>query len=345
MTLNDQILFAKRLAILLKAEVPITDALGMMRDQSNNKANNQLLNKLIIDLQNGLPLSAGLARHKKLLGLFGINIIKIGEAGGSLGENLEYLSGELKKRQELKSKVVSAFIYPGIIVAATLGITGLLTLYVFPKILPVFQSFNFTLPFATRFLIGLTNFATHKLWVVLTGAGLSILLFIGLMRLPAARVIFDREILRLPFVGKLLQSYFVANICRSLGLLLQSHVHIVDATRITAVTATNLVYRRELHNLAGTLARGEKMSSQLAGQSKLFPPLVNQMASVGEMSGNLSSSFLYLADIYEQEVSDMAKNLSTLIEPVLMVGMGTVVGFVAISIITPIYQITQNIKP
>ncbi len=344
MKINDQILFAKRLSILLKAAVPIAEALAMQRDQSPGRKIKKLINQLIIDVENGMALSAALKKSKNLFSMFAINIIKVGEAGGSLAENLQYLSEELKKQQMLKSKVMGALIYPGFIVVATLGITALLSLYVFPKILPVFSSFNFSLPLPTRILMAITTFMTKKSWVAglgLAGVGAAIIL---LLRIPTMRLLRDKFVIKIPVLGTMLQSYFLSNTCRTLGLLLQSNMHIIDAIRIAAVTSGNLVYRKELHLLAQGLARGEKISSHLAGNSAVFPPLMPQMVSVGEMSGNLGGSLLYLAEIYEQQVADISKNLSNLIEPVLMIGMGSVVGFVAISIITPIYQITQNIK-
>lgn len=345
MKLEEQILFAKRLAILLKAEIPIAAALAMLRDQTATTGGKALVNRLIVDVENGLPLSAALAKQKKMFGLFAINIVKVGEAGGGLADNLQHLAEELKKQQQLKSKVKGALIYPGFIVVATLGITALLSLYVFPKILPIFTSFRFALPLPTRILMAVTNFAAHKFWLLGLGLVALAAVMVLLLRLPAIRLVVDGLIIKLPFLGKMLQSYFLANTCRTLGLLLGSNVHIVDAARIAAITSSSLVYRGELHMLAQRLARGEKISRHLSERAAVFPSLVPQMASVGEMSGNLSGSFLYLAEIYEQEVEDAAKNLSSLIEPVLMVGMGAVVGFVAISIITPIYQITQNIKP
>ncbi len=345
MKLDDQILFAKRLAILLKAAVPIAEALGMLRDQSPGKRTKKLINELIVDVENGLALSSAFLKRKKIFSLFGINIIKVGEAGGSLGDNLQYLSEELKKQQQLKSKVLGALIYPSFIVVATLGITALLSLYVFPKILPVFSSFSFALPLPTRILMATTAFLTKNSWMVGLGFVVAVGACLVLLRHPRIKLFSDSLIIKLPILGKMFQSYYLSNTCRTLGLLLRSNVHIIDGVRIAAITCTSLVYRQELHSLAQGLARGEKVSSHLSASPGVFPALVPQMISVGEMSGNLGASLLYLAEIYEQEVSDISKNLSNLIEPVLMMGMGTVVGFVAISIITPIYQITQNIKP
>ena len=345
LTTQDRILFAKRLALLLKAGVPILESLQMLKEQTSGKGSAIILDGLITDVANGQLLSAGLAKYKKSFGDFALNIIQVGEATGQLHENLHYLSEELKKQQELRKKVLASLVYPAFVVVATVIITLLLTLYVFPKILPVFQSFHFQLPWTTRLLMGFTNLILrHFLYFIILLVALPAG-FLYLLRLRGFRLLFERVVLGLPLIGNMFRSYYAATICRNFGLLLNSNVPIVDAIRITARTTSHGIYQDELRRIAGHVTRGEKISRCLAETIFLFPPIVHQMVSVGELTGNLSGSFLYLAEIFENEVDESAKNLSSLIEPLLMIGMGLAVGFVAVSIITPIYQITQNLHP
>jgi type IV pilus assembly protein PilC len=345
LTTRERILFAKRLSILMQANVPIISALQIIKSQSPSKSAGFIIASLISEVENGQFLSSAMAQFKKVFGEFALNVVRIGEVSGTLNENLNYLSEELKKNQELKRKIVSALIYPMVIVAATLGISGLLVVYVLPKILPVFKSFKFQLPWSTRSLIfiadGLSRYGLYiflGLVAVFTG-----LLF--LLRRPGARRGFDSFVLRLPILGPMFQNYFLANFCRTLGLLLKSEIRIEEAALVVASTASNLAFRRELEIIAVNITKGEKLSAHMLSRPKFFPPMMAQMAGVGETAGNLSGSLLYLASIYEEELSDSAKNLSSAIEPVLMIFMGIVVGFIAVSIITPIYGITQNLHP
>ena len=152
-------------------------------------------------------------------------------------------------------------------------------------------------------------------------------------------------VLAMPLFGRLAKNYQMANFCRTLALLLRCDVMIVEATNITANTTTNLVYKEALRKIAERVTKGEKMSKYMDARSRLFPPILSQMVTVGETSGNLSETLFFLAEMYEHEVDELTKNLSTILEPVLLVFMGMVVGFIAVSIITPIYEITQNIHP
>ncbi len=341
----DRILFAKRLAVLLKAGVPILESLKMLKEQTVGKRRLVVIEGLIADVSGGQALSAGLLKYKKSFGDFAIHIIQVGESTGQLHESLHYLAQELQKRGQLQKKIIAALVYPVFVVVATVAITLMLTLYVFPKILPVFQSFHFPLPLPTRILMAFTDIVLKHIGYFFLGFTVLIAGFFYLLNVPWFRFLCDRIMLRLPLLGPMFRSYFIATMCRNFGLLLQSGVPIVDAATITSRTISHSGYKLELRRLAKHIARGEKIAPFMEMNNFLFPPSVRQMVSVGELTGNLSGSFLYLAENYESEVDESAKNLSGLIEPLLMVGMGLAVGFVAIAIITPIYQITQNLHP
>jgi type II secretory pathway component PulF len=274
-----------------------------------------------------------------------VNIIRVAESSGTLHQNLEYISDELKKKQALQRKVVGALIYPAVIVCATFGITLLLTLYIFPKIVPVFASVKATLPFSTRSLMWLSSFLGAWGWVLLGGiAALTVVYFFSL-RIRRVHLFFDRLLLRLPVFGSLSRYYNLTNISRTLGLLLHSDVRIVSAIDLVAASTRNLAYRDALLASRERLIKGQNISSQFTQEPRLFPPIFSQMIKVGETTGNLTSSFKYLSEMYEEEITELTKNLTTMLEPVLMIVMGLIVGYIAISIITPIYSITQNLNP
>jgi type II secretory pathway component PulF len=343
--LDEQISFAKRLSVLLKAGIPLLQALQMMQSQTTHSGAKVIVSDFVEGVQQGQFLYTRMEKYKKYFGEFAVNIIRVGEVSGSLNDNLTYLAHELKKKRDLRRKLISALVYPAFIVVATFGIAIMLVVYVFPKILPILQGFKGKLPVTTRTLIFTSHLLATKGWLIVLVLAVLLAVWIFFIRhIVSVRMFINRTSLRLPLLGKLFQSYYMANLCRTFGVLLKSEVPIVETASITANTATNLAYKRSLHKLTEHLTSGGKLSHFFGNEEGLYPVLIGQMTHVGESTGTLSDTLLYVADIYEQEVDELTKNLSTAIEPALMVLMGVLVGFIAMSIITPIYSITQSLS-
>jgi type IV pilus assembly protein PilC len=344
LTLKEQTHFIKRFAFLIQAGIPIIECLHILRDQAGHKSHVRMLEKIIDDTADGRALSKSFSKFPHLFNAFAVYIIKVGESTGTLGQNLSYLADELKKKHALKQKVIGAFMYPAIITLATFGITIFLMTYLFPKLLPVFASLHAALPFSTRAIISLSAFLSQWwLWCIFGLILVEILFLFALKKSNRFRFLFDHACLRLPIIGKVMQSYNIAGASRTLGLLLKSGVPFSEALPITAETTTNSVYKKEWNNFTEAVVRGENVSIGMRARKKYFPDIFTHLVAVGEKSGTLAETFVYLSEMYDNEVDDFTKNLSTLIEPVLMIFMGIVVGFVAISIISPIYSITQNL--
>jgi type IV pilus assembly protein PilC len=344
-TNKEQILFAKRMGFLMKAGVPILESLNLLKKQMKTKNAAKIFEQVILDVSSGQYLSTALAKFKGTFGDFAVNIIRVGEQGGILSDNLNYLSEELSKKQQMKRKIMGAMFYPIFIVCATLVLTAILTIFVFPKVLPIFSSVGLDLPISTKILIFVSHFLINYglyLFLFLIGA---VFAFIFLFRTPKFRMVVEHVILKTPLAGSISQNYYLSNFCRTLGLLLKGDSRLDEAVKITASTTENLVYRQEFERVGVFINKGGKISDYLDSRPKLFPDMLSHMVAIGETAGNLSETFLYMADMYEAEVDDLTKNLSGLIEPVLMVFMGLLVGFVAISIITPIYAVTQKLHP
>ncbi len=342
---KDLVHFAKRLAFLIRSGIPILESLHLLQKQTKAKSKKKILEVVIDDVSNGRPLSSGLARFKESFGDFAINVIRVGEMSGSLSNNLVYLSEELQKRYALRRKVIGALVYPAFITLATIGISTLLTVYIFPKVMPIFASLNVSLPFTTVTLLFISNFLRH--WGIYTLIGLIIAAagFFFLLRANKTfRYFVARTILRVPLLGRLVQDYNMANFSRTLSLLLRSGFNVVEAATVTSDSTANPVYKEECIELRERIVKGERISTYLETEPKLFPDIVCHMISIGEASGTLSDSLMYLSEHYEAEVDDAVKNLSSSIEPVLMIFMGLIVGFVAVSVITPIYEITQHLS-
>ena len=341
---QEKIIFVKNLAVMMKAGVPILASLKILIKQTKSKSMIMILNQFSEDIANGHSLSSSLATFRNIFGDFFISIIRVGETSGILYENLNYLAEELKKKQELGRKVLGAFIYPIIIMIATFSITAFLTIYIFPKILPVLMGLKAELPWSTKGLIILSNlFVNHGLYLFLGIIGIIILIWL-ILRIEKVRFFSHQVILYLPIIGSMSQNYNMANFCRTLGLLLKSDIKIVEALFITSETTNNLVYRQELQTISQEISKGEEIFKHLERNTHLFPVMLSQLVSIGETTGNLTETLIYLSDFYETKFDETIRTLSVILEPLLMIVMGLIVGFVAISIITPIYEITQNIR-
>ncbi len=340
---REQIIFTKRLSMVLRSGMPILQGLRMLEAEAHSRSVARIAKSLADDVANGLTLSNALRKYEKTVGQFFINIVRVGEASGTLPENLEYIAEELKKKHELHRQIISALVYPIIIVLATAGITTLLIVYIFPKILPIFLSLKATLPLSTRMLIAMSSFLTaYGLWLILAIV-ISAIVYALLLRIPMFHLYADLVLIRVPIFGRLSQYYNLANTCRTLSLLLKSDVRILTAIDIAADSLKNHAYKRALRRAGEEVMSGHRVSVQLKRDVALFPPLMTQMMSVGESTGNLSDTLMYLSDMYESEIREWTKNLTSVLEPILMLTMGCLVGFIAISVITPIYGITQNL--
>ncbi len=340
---KDQILFAKRLAFLIEAQVPLVEALAIIRDQSHPRTL-PLYNTILEDISAGKYLSASLGRHPHLFGAFTIAIIRIGEHSGTLGPSLVYLAEELEKAHALRSKVKSALIYPLFIVSATVIVISLLTVFIFPKIMPIFISLNVTLPLTTRALLSISSYLQHWGFATLLVFGAFLVLVQSLRRLhePTHRAS-DALILHLPIIGPLTRTYNGTHFCRTLGLLLKSGLQLSTALVIVAETTTNLVYKNIFIKISKRVTLGEELAPNIETYHSLFPDMIPKLVAVGEKTGNLSETLEYLARFYESEVDAKTKNLSSVLEPALLLGMGLAIGIVAISVITPIYEVTKNL--
>ena len=210
--------------------------------------------------------------------------------------------------------------------------------------MPVFMSLHIKLPLSTRMVIFLSTFITnHGMAIIATLLSLIIIFVILLKKSTLFHFYFDKLMMKIPLIGNIIRAYNLSNSTRTMGLLLKSGIVISEALPIAEKTTTNLVYKKEFRNLTETVNRGDRISTYLNTRRSLFPNVLSQIISVGERSGNLSNSLIYLSELYETEVDDFTKNISSLIEPAMMIVMGVLVGFIAISIITPIYSITQNL--
>jgi type IV pilus assembly protein PilC len=343
---KEKIFFIKRLSFLVSSGVTLSESLEILYGQSKSPYFRGLIKWLMEGTSNGQLLSVSLTKYKDQFGDFAINIIYFGESSGTLSENLEYLATELKKRHTLKRKIIGASIYPAVVMVGVFSVIGFLIVYLFPKILPVFSSLHMRLPLSTRIVIYLSQTLKSYGVIILVAGSSSIFIWRWLLgRFVLMRKYTIMLALYMPIVGSMTRNYNLASITRTLGLLLKAGLTLGEALTISIKTIENELYQNELTLFVEGVNRGDRLSIYLRENVLLFPDIVASVVAVGERSGNLAESFLYLSELFEEEVDDSSNNISSLIEPLLMVVMGVLVGFIAVSIISPIYGITSNLHP
>jgi type IV pilus assembly protein PilC len=343
-SLQEKVNFARHLSVTIRSGIPLIEGLKLIQGQAKSKKFMAIIGGIVDDISGGRTLAEGLERRKGVFGDFFISLVKVGETSGNLADTLLYISQELKKQRDVNHRVRGAMIYPLVILVVTLGITIFLTVFIFPKILPIFVSLRVQLPVTTRFIIQLLTFFSEYGFYVLIGLAVGAVGAKLLLMVKKVHFWFDVFLLKLPFVSRILIAVTMTNFMRSLSVLLKSGMPLIDALEIAKGTFNNLHYRALVDDMVTRVKRGEEMGRAFVGHPKLFPSMVVGMVQVGEHTGTLEANLLYLAEYYEGEVDDIVKNLTTTLEPFLLLFMGLIVGFVALSIITPIYQITQEVR-
>jgi len=341
---SDKILFVKHLEVMIKAGIPLREALLEIKEQTSSKKFKKILGNIINDVENGKPLGYSLSKYPSIFDTFFINLIKTGERSGTLEESLKYLALQLEKSYALFKKIRGAMIYPALILISTLGLMIVLAIFVLPNLIPVFRSFYIDLPLTTRILVKMIEGGKdYGIFALLSGISI-VALFVFISRFKRTKIITSKLVLKTPLLSKISRFINLARFSRTLHALIKGGVPIVEALDISADTLNNYVYKKELRNLSLSVQKGEKMGNYLAGKSKMFPSVFCRMISVGEKTGKLDESLLYLAEFYEKEVDDLTKNISTIIEPLLLIIIGLLVAFIAISIIMPIYELTHGLS-
>jgi type IV pilus assembly protein PilC len=335
--------FARRLSFLLRSGMPLPTALASLTGGADARVRGAL-EEVRKEIERGKPFSASAATYPKLFPPFFAQVIEVGEASGTLSENLAYLATELEKKAELRARLIGSLTYPAVITLAAFALTGSLILFVFPKIVPVFSGLHAELPVPTRILLAVSGYLeVHGISTLLALAVLAAGLILHHRRSRAFRKRCERVLFALPFAGPMLLSYHVSASSRTLALLIESGMPIGEALRAASATSGSNGHGECLAGLAEAAQEGNPLASYLRRHPRIFPRLVADMTAAGEASGALSEAFRSLSAYYEREFDESAKRLSTLVEPLLMAVMGGIVGFVAVAMIAPVYEITQHL--
>ena len=342
---DDQIFFAQRLSLLLNSGISIVESLRIMKNIDESVHHKKIYDLLIEDISKGIALSKSIKRINLKLDLFLYILIKNGEEGGRLVETLSQAYVYLEKNSEMKKKIVGSLIYPMFIVIATIAMTLFLILYIFPKIIPLLSSLNVTLPLITRVVQGIYYFMIgYGLWAV--GGVVCFVFAVRFLIRKNIRVRYKIHsfISSLPIVKKYLQILRMSSLCSIAEMSLSSGKGLPDILAFWSESSENLVYKNIYIQVEAELKRGVNLSNALNKYSNLFPILLITMISIGERTGNLGIMFGHCSRIFEQDIDTILKRFTSLIEPILMVFMGLIVGSVALSIILPVYEITNHLS-
>jgi len=332
----------RQLATLLHAGMPLVPALGALVEQLAGRPLAPVIAQIRDKVNQGSTLAAALEEHPRIFSPLFINMVRAGETAGALEEVLLRLADMLEKRTNLVNKVRAALVYPLFMALVGTAVVVFLLHYVIPSIAKLFLEINQTLPWPTRVLIGLSLFFEHYLWAVILGVGVLIVAFKVWIGTPGGRLAWDGLKLRIPLFGDLILKLAVARFARTLGVLLASGVSILEALEIVKRVVGNAVLGSVLDEARQSVGHGDSIANPLR-RSGVFPPVVFHMIAVGEASGNIEDGLLNVADAYDNEVESSVEALTSLLEPVMILVLGAVVGFIVLAILLPIFEINQGI--
>ncbi len=341
---SEQIILTRNLSGMLRAGLSLDRALSVLKKQTKNSTLSKILVSLTSDINGGATFSSGLAKFPDVFSKLFVSMTKAGEESGNLSGALSEIGVNLEKTHSLTTKIRGALIYPGVILSAMVVTGVLMFAFVVPTLASTFKELGVVLPTSTRILIFLGNFFSNHLiltFVIIIGLAFGLYLF---FRAKFTAKYIDFITIRIPVIGKLAKELNTARTARSMSSLLSSGVSITQAVEITEDVVQNVYYKKVLDQAKTLVEKGLPFSKAFEENSNLYPVMMSEMIQVGEETGKLSDMLLQIALFYEEEIENKTKNLSTIIEPLLMIVIGSGVGFFAISMISPLYSILGSIN-
>jgi type IV pilus assembly protein PilC len=336
-------IFTRQLATMIDAGLPLVQSLDILSSQQDHKVFKNIIREIREDVESGSTFAGALKKHPSTFDELYTNLVVAGEEGGILDNILNRLSNYIEKAEALKKKVKSAMIYPAIIVSVAILVVIILMIFVIPVFETIFKSAGQSLPLPTLIVLTMSKIIKKYIVVIIPAAILLIFLFRKFYKTEAGKTLIDRLLLKVPVFGMLLKKVAVARFARTLGTLVSSGVPILDGLLIVSKTAGNRTIETALMSARASIREGETIAEPLS-RSNIFPPMVTQMISVGESTGALDSMLTKIADFYDDEVDVAVSNLTSLLEPFLMIFLGVVIGGVVIAMYLPIFQMASAIQ-
>jgi len=340
---RDVVIFTRQFSTMINAGLPLVQSLSILAQQTENKTLKDITKAVVYDVEAGNTLADALSKHPKAFSGLYVNMVAAGEAGGILDTILMRLATFLEKNDALVRKVKGAMVYPAVIITVAIIAVAVLLVFVIPTFSSMFASVNMELPLPTRIVIGASDILTRFWWAILLGGILLVLGFRSYYGTPNGRKTIDGLLLRAPVLGDLLRKSAVSRFTRTLGTLISSGVSILDGLEITAKTAGNRVVHDAVMQSRQSIAGGETIAGPLQA-SGVFPPMVISMISVGEQTGGLDEMLTKIADFYDAEVDVAVSALLSLMEPVMIVVLGVIVGGMVVAMYLPIFDMVNAVQ-
>ena len=341
---EDKMFFARYLSLMLRAGIPLTRGIQLLAVQTKNLRFKKALLDIADSINSGKTIAEALEKYPDIFNDLFTNMVRTGEAAGNLEEVLEILAEELKKSNDFRSKIIGAIIYPVIIIVVMLLVSFFITFFVFPKILKVYQSLNVKIPTLSKILIVTIQFVTNNSYYIFGGLLIFIILFLIWSKTYQGKRTLDALWLKIPVIKGLTQKIYTVQFVRTFSSLIAGGIPTPAALEITAKTIKSSYYKDSINAFADGIRQGKKLSELISEYSNLYSPIVGQMISVGEETGQMSSLLKQLSLFMENEVSLTLENLSKLFEPALMIVLSVIVGFVAVATVQLIYASIQTVS-
>lgn len=337
------VVFSRQFATMIDSGIPILRCLDILASQTKDPTLKEALEVILMDVKSGMALNEALIKHPHIFNKLYVNMIRAAEVGGILDQILDRLAGFLEYEAEIRGKIKSAMMYPVLVLIFSILMLFVLFSFVLPKFKEIFTGMDVELPPVTAGLFAMGDFMQQSWWIILLGvAGI----FFGLKqygKTPAGRYRLDYLKLKFPVIGELSLKMSVARFTRTFGVLINSGVPMLRSLEIVGETLGNQVLTEAIDQTRVAIREGQKLSDPL-NKSNLFPTMVTTMIDVGEESGRLSEMLVKVGDFYDSEVESTVKGLTSMIEPMLIIFMGCIVGFIAISVMTPIFKLVNSVK-
>jgi len=341
--LLELVMFSRQFATMIDAGIPILKSLDALETQTKNPTLREVIGAVRQDVKGGMSLADALSKHPQVFSKLYVNMVRAAEVGGILDQILDRLAQFLEKELEIRQKIKSAMMYPVLVLIFSMVMVFALFTFVLPRFKEIFASMNVKMPPATQLLFNLSDYAVAY-WYIPPALLVGAFAFIKQYgKNPKGRYRIDLVKLRLPIIGDLVLKMSISRFARTFGVLIASGVSMMRSLEIVAETAGNSVLATAIDNARNGVREGQKLSTPL-GASGLFPTMVTHMIDVGEETGRLSDMLVKVSDFYEKEVDATVKGLTSMIEPMLIIFLGVVVGFIAISVMTPIFTLVSNIN-
>lgn len=341
---KDMVIFTRQFATLLEARLPLKEAIRTLYNQTTNPTLKEAISQIGADIDSGLSLSQAMERQEGIFSDFYVAMIRASEVTGKLDEVAGFLADYMEKETNLINKAISSLIYPGIIIGLFVAVAFIMVSFVFPQIRPVFEQAGVELPVYSRILLGVGEFLGRWWPFLLFALAVIVVMLLDYLRTKEGRAIFDDSKVKFPIISKVYLPIIVARFSNAMFFLLRGGIPLAQALEIMSRTVDNVLYQELFHQIAESVRAGEYLSVAMERYPDYFPPLVFQMVAVGESTGQVDQIFSRLATFYSREADNIIGNLVDLIQPLLMIGIGVLIGLLFAAVLLPLYKLTATIR-